>query len=324
MSDKLPWDEIKAPLVGYSWLRTDLSEKFRFWWGKNHNGWPILLFELGSDHTEVFRKRRPKVKGLDIDIVSLTDNAKQGLIVSLTRPSDADIFYRLCLSIVRAATEAETEGQAVLAVLNHLDRWRDFLSNARRRLLSPDEIRGLFAELTMIRTFVQDYSLARDDVVTAWQGPLRKPQDFEFPQVAVEVKAFGGTKGNSVQISSEQQLQATNVPLYLVAVELFNGDGDPARISLNGLAKEVEGLLGDSAARTFRDRLAIAGYAELPDYDLIEFVTGRLETYYAANDFPAIRSSELRNGISQVRYELDLNSARKFLVPRIPVWNASS
>jgi hypothetical protein len=159
--------------------------------------------------------------------------------------------------------------------------------------------------------------------VTAWQGPLRKPQDFEFPQVAVEVKAFGGTKGNSVQISSEQQLQSINVPLYLVAVELFNGDSDPARISLNVLVEEVEVLLGDGAARTFRDRLAIAGYAELPDYDLIEFVTGRLETYFVADEFPAIRSSKIQGGISRVRYDLDLNSAREFLVPRIPVWNVT-
>jgi Putative PD-(D/E)XK family member, (DUF4420) len=282
----------------------------------------VLLFELGSDYTELFRKKRPKVKGLEIDIVSLTDTAKQGLIVSLNRPSDADIFYRLCLSIIRATGETDVESQAVVSVLNHLDRWRDFLSNARKRLLSPDEIRGLFAEITMIRTFVQDYLLVREDVVSAWQGPLRKPQDFEFPPVAVEVKAFGGTKGNTVQISSEQQLQATNVPLYLVAIELFDGGADPARISLNGLVKEVEELLGDSAARTFRDRLAIAGYAELPDYDLIEFVTGRLETYHATESFPAIRSSGLENGISRVRYDLDLNSAREFLVPRIPVWNA--
>ncbi|MDO9562859.1 MAG: PD-(D/E)XK motif protein [Bradyrhizobium sp.] len=321
MSDKLPWDNIKTPVAGYNWLRTDLSDKYRFWWGKGHNGWPLLLFELGGDYAETFRKRRPKVKGLDIDIVSLTDISKQGLIVSLTRPSDSDIFHRLCQSIIRAASEADGEDQAVLSVLNHLDRWRDFLSNARKRLLSPDEVRGLFAELTMIRSFVLDYSLASEDVVTAWQGPLRKPQDFEFPQVAVEVKAFGGTKGNTVQISSEQQLQAGSIPLYLVAVELFNGGSDPARASLNGLVKEVEGLLGDGAARTFRDRLAIAGYAEVPEYDATEFVTGRLETYHATEEFPAIRASELRNAISRVRYDLDLTLAREFLVSRIPTWN---
>jgi hypothetical protein len=174
----------------------------------------------------------------------------------------------------------------------------------------------------MIRTFVQDYLLAREDVVSAWQGPLRKPQDFEFAQVAVEVKAFGGTKGNTVQVSSEQQLQSTDVPLYLVAVELFDGGSDPAKISLNGLVREVEELLRDGAARTFRDRLSIAGYAEVPEYDVVEFVAGRLETYHVTEDFPAIRSSGLQNGISRVRYDLDLNSAREFRVPKIAVWNA--
>jgi hypothetical protein len=277
-----------------------------------------MLFELASDHTDIFRKRRPKVKGLAIDIVSLTDNAKQGLIVSLTRPADADIFYRLCQSTVRAASESDAEGQAVLSVLNHLERWRDFLSNARRQLLSPDEIRGLFAELTMIRAFVEDYLLVRDDVVSAWQGPLRRPQDFEFPLAAVEVKSFGGTKGSTVQISSEQQLQSTNVPLYLVAVELFDGGSDPARTSLNGLAKEIEDLLGDSAARTFRDRLAIAGYAEVPEYDLIEFVTGRLETYHVTPAFPAIRSTALQAGIPEYVMTLISTPRENFLFQKSP------
>ncbi|VIO67304.1 PD-(D/E)XK motif protein [Bradyrhizobium ivorense] len=324
MTDKLPWDSITTPSAGYSWLRTDLSDNHRFWWGKSQNGWPVLLFELGGDYREVFQKRRPKVRGLDIDIVSLTDNARQGLIISLTRPPDADIFYRLCLSIVWAASETDAEGQAVLAVLNHLDRWRDFLSNARKQLLSPDEIRGLFAELTTIRSLVQDYSLPREDVIAAWQGPLRKPQDFEFPQVAIEVKAFGGERGNTVQISSEHQLQVANIPLYLIAVELFDGGSDAAKASLNSLVKEVQELLLESAARTFRDRLAIAGYVELPEYDVIEFVTGRLEVYHVTDEFPAIRASGLRSGISRVRYELDLGLARQFLVPKISVWNVSS
>jgi hypothetical protein len=323
MTDKLPWDEITVPSGGYNWLRTDLSAKYRFWWGRSSNGWPILLLELDENHTEIFRRQRPKVKGLDIDLVALTDRAKQGLIVSLQRPTDADIFYRLCTSIIYAASEAAVEGQAVLSVLNHLERWKDFLANARKRLLSVDEIRGLFAELTMIQTFVDEYQLDKEKVVSAWQGPLRKPQDFQFPEVAVEVKAFGSSHGTTVQISSEQQLQAVGTPLYLVAVELFDTSADSSSSSLNRLVRGVEGLLAGNAARTFRDRLAITDYADLPEYDLMEFAVGRIETYRVEDGFPAIRSADLPSGISKVRYDLDLNTARAFLVSRIPTWNPS-
>jgi len=282
-----------------------------------------MLFELASDHTDIFRKRRPKVKGLAIDIVPLTDNAKQGLIVSLTRPADADIFFTAFVRVLFVPpANPMLKGRRFCrsSIIS-----RGGATSCRMHAGScfhPTKFVGLFAELTMIRAFVEDYLLVRDDVVSAWQGPLRRPQDFEFPLAAVEVKSFGGTKGSTVQISSEQQLQSTNVPLYLVAVELFDGGSDPARTSLNGLAKEIEDLLGDSAARTFRDRLAIAGYAEVPEYDLIEFVTGRLETYHVTPAFPAIRSTALQAGISRVRYDLDLNSAREFLVPKIAVWNA--
>jgi len=280
-----------------------------------------LLFELSEDHTDLFKQKRPKVNGLAIDVVSLSDIAKQGLIISLTRPPDADIFYRLCVSIIRAADMAEMEAQAVISVLNHLDRWRDFLSNARRRFLSPDEIRGLFAELTIIRVLVEEYHLPPGDVIAAWQGPLKKPQDFEFAAGAVEVKATGGSKASTVQISSEMQLQVGTGPLFLVAVELFDGSADPSTTSLNDLAKEVEAVVRPDVARTFRDRLAIAGYAELPEYDFVRFTTGRVEVYRVSDDFPAIRGSNLSTGISRVRYDLDLNSARAFLVPRISIWD---
>lgn len=321
MIDSLPWDDIRAPAAGYSWLRTDLSAKHRFWWGKAQNGWPVLLFELSESHVELLRPKRPKVNGLAIDLISLDDTARQGLIISLTRPSDADIFYRLCVSIIRAADIAEIEAQAVVSVLNHLERWQDFLSNARRRLLSSDEIRGLFAELTIIRTLVEEYHVPAVDAVAAWQGPLKKPQDFEFPAGAIEVKATGGSRASTVQISSEMQLQVGTGSLFLVAVELFDSSADPSATSLNDLARGVEVLVGPAAARTFRDRLAIAGYAELPDYDLPRFTTGRLEVYSVSDGFPSIRGSVLPAGISRVRYDLDLNAARVFLVPRISIWD---
>jgi hypothetical protein len=324
MSGRLPWDGIKTPSVGHNWLRSDLSSRYSFWWGRNANGWPVLLFELDGDYGELFRGKRPKAKGLEIDLVALTDRAKQGFVISLLRPSDADIFYRLCLSTIEAASEADIEGQAVLSVLNHLERWRDFLANARKRLLSPDEIRGLFAELVVIRELVQEYGLAAENVVSAWQGPLRKPQDFEFPAVNLEVKAFGGASGAAVEISSEKQLQPSNVPLYLVAVELFDGGSEPSRSSLNGLVRELEMLVQGNISRTFRDRLAITGYSELPEYDAPEFAVGRIEIYHAREGFPAIRADELAAGISNVRYDLDLNSAREFLVPKIPTWDAAS
>jgi hypothetical protein len=320
VTDRLPWDDLRTPASGYGWLRTDLSPKYRFWWGKAQNGCPVLLFEFGDSHADLFREKRPKVNGLSIDLVSLTDVTKHGLIISLVRPSDADIFYRLCLSIIRAADAANTEAQAVTSVLNHLDRWRDFLANARWRLLSPDEVRGLFAELSVMRILIEEYLQVPSNVVAAWQGPLRKPQDFKFSNGSIEVKAIGGAKAHTVQISSELQLQDGAAPLFLVAVELLDRNTDSSGKSLNDLVRSVETLVGEDIAKSLRDRLAIAGYAEVLEYDAPRFEVGHIEVYRVIDDFPAIRGSDLKSGISRVRYDLDLNSARAFLIPKISIW----
>ena len=133
-------------------------------------------------------------------------------------------------------------------------------------------------------------------------------------------RSVGGTSGSVVRISSEAQLDLSTLPIYLVSVELIEGASSAGGISLNQHVRRIEQELSVDVARTFRDRLSIAGYLELPEYDAPEFQVGRTEIYYVTDRFPRIAAADVDRGISRVRYDLDLNFARDFLVSRIAIW----
>lgn len=320
MRTNLPWDGLSVPASGYVWKKSAECEKHVFWWGKNSAAHPVLMFQLNQDHIPDFKNARPRVNGLDIDMVSVESGKHQGLIITLSKASDADLFHRLCLSLIQAAEGVETEAQAVQSVLNNLDRWREFLSAARRAVLSAEEIRGLYAELITINNLIDDYGRDPSEIVSAWQGPLGKSQDFQFPSGYLEVKSIGGTAGNRVKISSEHQLDVVGGFLYLAAVELFENQSSDAGTSLNDLARRTEARLEIETAKLFRDRLMVGGYIDRGEYDLPLFETGKTLVYKVDDGFPSIRASDLPQGVANVRYGLDLNSAQPFRVPKIMIW----
>ena len=320
----LPWDSLTVPTSGYVWRKCAEATKHVFWWGKDENACPVLLFQLDQNHIPEFKNARPRVNGLDIDMVSVEAGKYQGLMVSLRKASDADLFHRLCLSVIQAAERVETERQAVQSVLNHLDRWREFMSVARRSILGAEEIRGLFAEVHTISSLIDDYGRDPAEIVSAWHGPLGKPQDFQFPLGYLEVKSVGGISGNGVKISSEQQLDVSDGTMYLLAVELFEGKHNGAGVSLNDLIRRTEARLEANTARLMRDRLLAAGYIERSEYDLPLFETGKTLTFEVGLGFPCIRASDLPHGVSNVRYTLDLNAVQMFRVPKVLMWEAQA
>lgn len=320
----LPWDTISKPELGYVWRKAPEGSRHAFWWGKDSNALPVLLFQLNNDHLEGFKNARPRVNGLDIDMVAVEGGRYQGLIISLNKASDADLFHRLCIAVIQAAEAVESETQAVQSVLNHLDRWREFLSTARRSLLSAEEIRGLFAELVTIRALIEEYGRVPSEIISGWQGPLDRPQDFQFTTGFVEVKAVGGTTGDRVKISSEFQLDVQDKPIFLTAVELFEDKNSTTGMSLIDLVKQTEERLDAETGRLFRDRLTVGGYIERDEYNLPIFVVGKIRFYHAADGFPSIVAGNLPYGVASVRYSLDLNTAQTFLISRLPIWEGEN
>ncbi|EGF89481.1 hypothetical protein ABI_38950 [Asticcacaulis biprosthecium C19] len=109
-----------------------------------------------------------------------------------------------------------------------------------------------------------------------------------------------------------------------MAVELFEDNGSESGMSLNDLVRRSEARFSDETARLFRDRLLAGGYVERKEYDLPLFETGRVRCYDVRDGFPAITRADVPQGVTRVRYILDLNVAQTFLVPKIPIWGSGT
>ena len=122
--------------------------------------------------------------------------------------------------------------------LAHIRRWKTFLSG-RSQLLSAEEVRGLFAELTFLLELI-DRQASTTAAVEAWLGPEKSHQDFIFGNTAVEIKSLSGTERSTVRISSEDQLETLNDALFLRMYRLSSLPDAARAQSLNEIVAAVQ------------------------------------------------------------------------------------
>lgn len=201
---------------------------------------------------------------------------------------------------------------ALAVALAHLRRWKAFLAGRNARLLSPEEIRGLFGELHVLRLLYQD-TLPQVAAVDAWCGPDDSHQDFIFGNRAIEVKSLSGRERNAVRISSEDQLESLAEELFLLTQRLSSQPDAGQALSLNGIVGLIDSELVDAdAIEPFADKLAGMGYVPLAEYDAPRFIVGGLQGYRVTDGFPRLIRSELPPGITKVSYDVMLEAIAPF------------
>jgi hypothetical protein len=311
MSSALPWDPIALPASDYAVRRVEGSGAVPLNWGRDTEGRALFIVELEGDHTETYRRDVTVVHGIRTDLRSEKAGG-QRLVLTLDRSIDQDLFHGLCLTLARSLATAPDSGVALAVALTHIRRWKAFLAGRSSRILSPEEVRGLVAELQYMRALYAG-RLTQGAAVDAWCGVEKAHQDFMFGDTAVEVKSLAGRDRSTVRISSEDQLETVLDDLFLVVHRLSEADEGAAALSLNALVVAIEDELGDSdALESLSSKLAVFGYVPLPDYDAPRFLVRERRTYRVAADFPRLVRSALPGGIARLSYEIELEAMEPF------------
>jgi hypothetical protein len=267
--------------------------------------------ELQGNHTDQYRKNAVTVNGIEVDLRG-GNHDEERLVLTLEKQIDRDLFEGLCRTLVTALEHATDSASSLAVALAHIRRWKTFLSGRGGPRLSPEEVRGLFAELTFLLELIENGTSAAN-AVEVWLGPERSHQDFIFANTAVEIKALSGTERNAVRISSEDQLEALNDSLFLRLYRLSNLPNANTARSLNKIVSAVENALDEAEAIVAFDRkLAAQGYAPLPDYDEPTFVVSEVRTYLVEPAFPRLIRSQLPAGIVKAAYDLELEAIAPF------------
>jgi len=321
--NKLPWDDISVPKSDFSVRLVAPSLSIPLYWGKDPHAHLLFIVELTGDHATEFEKNPLVIRGIAVDLRAGGAGSVQRLVLTLQQPEDADLFYSLCRTLAEALQPVSDPQVALAVTFRHLNRWKTFLAGRRAGLLTPEEVRGLFAELTVLRDLANSISLER--AVTSWTGADRVKQDFVFIDVAVEVKSLSGKERNAVRISSEDQLEFPMGRLFLTALRLFEGSDDPASLSLNSLVSGIEvALTKADAIEEFQRKLAAAGYVPSVDYDEPRFIQGETRTYLVEDTFPKLVRSKLPQGIARVTYDLNLESIQPYQCARETIFGGTN
>lgn len=312
MSRSSPWDGIPVPVADFGVLRVPGTSGVPIYWGRDAAAQCLLVVELEGEFTAQFRRDAVPLNGIDVDLRNGEGGGQQRLVLTLARHVDSDLFIGLCNTLIGSLTDVSDPATALAVAQAHLRRWKSFLAGANARLLSPEEVRGLFGELHVLRLLYRD-TLSQKAAVDAWCGPDDSHQDFIFGDRAIEVKSFSGRERNAVRISSEDQLESLVDELFLLTQRLSDMPDAPQALSLNQIVALIEGELTEAEAiEQFADKLGAMSYAPLIAYDAPRFVVSGLQGYRVTEGFPRLIRSQLSPGIRGVSYDIALESITPF------------
>ena len=311
MNQRLPWDDLTVPASGFNRLLAAPNMKAPASWALDRQGHRLFVIEVAGDHREIFERDCVTVHGLQIDLRTSDHEGHQQLVLALESEHNADLFAVLCNSLLLELAEASSAASAIDISLNHLRRWKAFLANRNARLLTAEEIRGLFAELWFLMELAGT-PLGMDVAVFAWQGPDKIQQDFVFAGQAVEIKSLVSTDPRTVRISSENQLDSAEPKLFLVTVLVSDNMNDEGR-SLNDIAIEALARpMSTDAQFQLESKLAHSGYLPLDTYNKPRLKVDGAIAYEVAEGFPRLVRSGLPVGIIRVMYQIQLEHLAPF------------
>lgn len=303
-----PWKGIPIPSAGdVSALRVDPRSQFAFFWARKADGREALILTLSADPK--IDKPLPQLRGVEVNWL---EGSRQLHLVLIDLTAQ-EIFLVLCQDLVRHASTAADEVGCMAILISRLTRWQRLLSRGSPRILSEKEIRGLFAELMVLREeLLPRFGSA---AVSCWKGPEGAPQDYSVGGSAIEVKAHLVGAQPQVEISSINQLWTTEGSLYLVVHHLSDtpGSGESLPDLVSNILKAID---GDSTAVTlFEDRLAMVGYVALDDYQAFRYVSVQADSFLIGENFPRISPDNVPAGVDGVRYMLKLSACAPFKSP---------
>lgn len=320
MSKINPWNDIKTPNEDLSVRQIKISKYLPLYWGKDSSGHCVFIYEMSENGAEIFQKNMVSIHGIKIDYRLLSTTGNQGLILVLEKHVDQDLFYSLCETLIHELSKVSDPLVGLTVALSQIKRWKAFLAGKKGRVLSAEEVRGLFSELCFLQE-VLDHMDNELDALDAWQGPETSHQDFIFSDTAVEVKSLSGRERKTLKISSEDQLEALSNKLFLKVLRLINMPESKSSMSLNELVKAVEKTLTEAEAiDMFENKLAKVGYVDILIYDKPKFVVAEEQTYKVENDFPKIIRSDLNSALIRVGYEIKLEFLADYLCPNMAIW----
>lgn len=273
---------------------------------RKENAQRVLLLEVGSR-----RARLPVVDGgtaVVLGQVQLAKPDRYAVELVLTSSVFVDLFSALATDIISAVSPANDVTEAVAQFVGRFERWQAFLKAAGEGL-SRQRQRGVFGEVLALRDWLAP-TAGEAASVAGWTGPANSPQDFSFGPVALEVKTTAANLHQHLSISSERQLDASNLErLFLLHLSVDEQEG--VGETLPGLISNVRTLVSiDPHAQVeFEQKLLASGYHDIhADRYSTGYSLRQTNLFEVTDGFPAITEGPLPAGVGDVHYSVAVST----------------
>jgi len=327
MKIKQIWDELandKSLISGLLFRRYSGAVKPDVYVALQHPEKFLCVYVAINKNTEVNISNFSNLQEIQVDLfVSPNEVDKNILIFKLLNFEHKDIFAVLCEDLIASISEETNEKRIIREVLNRFEKWKSLFNKIGLQGLKPEEQRGLFGELYFLRKFLRTTNNFLP-LINTWTGTEKQIRDFQSGSWAVEVKTTHGNNHQKVQISSERQLDTTNLEnlfLYHISLEQQQNSGE----TLNDIVDSVIEILREEmiALNKFKSKIYEVGYFDLQRYlyENIGYHIRQDEFYKVENDFPRIEENDIRTGVGDVKYSIILSQCAPFSIGESEVFD---
>jgi hypothetical protein len=198
-------------------------------------------------------------------------------------------------------------------------KWSEFFNDKNSLLLSSEIIKGLFGELFLLQSYIDNLKLTNiNDILNSWTGPFDKRHDFTFDQKDIEVKTKTESKLD-ITISSEYQLEKNlDKELELIVISVIENDGYTLQFLIKEIKNKIQLKSGDYTL--FLKALNMKGI-DLKNVSLYDNYLFKPISQIAYNctslSFPKIVKSNISKEISKVKYDLRISALNSFITSEL-------
>lgn len=234
--------------------------------------------------------------------------------IKLFQNTEDEIFYTFIADIIATAKNSTSE-LLVLDILKRVKSWMNFFKSKNSGVLGESNQIGLFAELSLLKSLLENNPDKLLETILSWVGPKGQNQDFIFTnRTALEVKCTTSNNPFEVSINNEFQLDSTDLEKLFLAVYQVKRHKNNERTSfptLPSLVSEIKELLthNPEAKFEFEGLLLEVGYLAEAEAEYLNYgfqILKGLMAYEIGVDFPKLARAKLPNSITKVEYNLNI------------------
>ena len=271
-----------------------------------------LSIEIPQDQIDKFSSfRMPQGINMTIEKPGIVHEGFNSCMIQAASSDQNDVFTIVATDILEELRKQKNKDNYIETLKNRIEKWRYFFKNISEKKLSEKEVIGLFGELSFIE-YMQDKGVG--EVINYWNGPIKSAQDFRTERYAVEVKTAISSSIESVHVSSEIQLDDSELEHLFLTIFRLEKNNTNGR-TLPELVSTIASRLSEQQSKLFFAKLVCLNYSD-NDKDLYpqRFCVKEMKAFRVEEGFPRLVSGDLPEGVNNARYTIMINKCEPFVI----------